>query len=61
MLEARLATASNRLRRGAETVDCVDDALAAPHKRIADLEREVLELRLSYSQNAVTYKAREAN
>lgn len=37
------------------------EALAAAHKRIADLEREVLELRLSYSQNAVTQKEREAN
>jgi hypothetical protein len=44
----------------AERVDCAE-ALAAAHKRIADLEREVLELRLSYSQNAVTQKEREAN
>ena len=47
-------------QEGAERVDCAE-ALAAAHKRIAELEREVLELRLSHSQNAVTLKEREAN
>jgi len=62
MLEARSATASNRLRRRApkEWTAQRHWQLAA-HKRIADLEREVLEIRLSYSHNGVTQKEPEAN